>query len=83
MSFKLTSKVITAALLTMLLGACSHLTKDAVSDASPIQADAAKSEQNDLFAGWRHYPLPGKTATLYSLDRLDGRRFDGESWHLC
>lgn len=73
MPFKLTSKAITAALLAMLLGACTHVTKDAVSDAPPIQADAAKVEQNDFFAGWRHYPLPGKTATLYNLDRLDGR----------
>lgn len=73
MPLKLSSKAIVTAVLVMLLGACSHVTKDAVSDASPIQADAAKSEQSDFFAGWRHYSLPGKTATLYSLDRLDGR----------
>ena len=73
MPLKLTSKAFTTVVLAMLLGACSHVTKDAVSDAPSIQADAAKSEQNDFFAGWRHYPLPGKTATLYSLDRLDGR----------
>ena len=73
MPLKLSSKAIAAAVLAILLGACSHVTKDAVSDAPSIQADAAKPEQNDFFAGWRHYPLPGKTATLYNLDRLDGR----------
>ena len=73
MPLKLSSKAIAAAVVAILLGACSHVTKNAVSDESPIQADAEKSEQNDFFAGWRHYPLPGKTATLYNLDRLDGR----------
>lgn len=73
MPLKLSSKAIAAAVLAMLLGACSLVTKNAVSDESPIQADSEKSEQNDFFAGWRHYPLPGKTATLYNLDRLDGR----------
>lgn len=73
MSLKLTGKAIATAVLAMLLGACSHVTKDAVSVAPPNQADVVKSEQNDFFVGWRHYPLPGKAATLYSLDRLDGR----------
>jgi hypothetical protein len=77
MPLKLTSKAISTAVLAILLGACSHVTKDAVSDVPPTQsptlADATKSEQNDFFAGWRHYPLPGKTATLYRLDSLDGR----------
>jgi hypothetical protein len=69
MSLKLASKTIALVALAMLLGACSHVTKDAL----PAQADAAKSEQNDFFVGWRHYVLPGKAATLYTLDRLDGR----------
>ncbi len=69
MSLKLASKTIAVVALAMLLGACSHVTKDAL----PAQADAAKSEQNDFFVGWRHYVLPGKAATLYTLDRLDGR----------
>jgi hypothetical protein len=73
MSLKLTSRAIGVAALSMLLGACSHVAKNAVSDAPPMQTDAAKSEHNDFFVGWRHYPLPGKAATLYSLDRLDGR----------
>jgi Protein of unknown function (DUF3047) len=69
MSLKLASKTIALVALAMLLGACSHVTKDAL----PAQADAPKSEQNDFFVGWRHYVLPGKAATLYTLDRLDGR----------
>ncbi len=73
MSSKLRSKAIVAAVLAMLLGACSHVVRDTVSDAPPIQAETAKSGKNDFFAGWRHYPLPGKAATLYSLDSHDGR----------
>jgi hypothetical protein len=73
MTMKLTSKAVAVVVLAMLLGACSHITKDAASDATPTETEAVKAEQNDFFAGWRHYSLPGKAATIYSLDRLDGR----------
>jgi hypothetical protein len=73
MLLKLAGQFVGVTVLALFSVACSHVAKDATSDAPPSQVDAVRSEQHGFFSGWRHYPLPGKAATLYSLDRLDGR----------
>ena len=65
-AIKVAAKVaVVAASLT--LAACSHVSQIASSQES---ADAA---EKNFSAGWRHFPLPGKTATVYDFGRQDGR----------
>lgn len=57
--------------VVMLLTACVHVSKY---DSQKIEPNLAqKNTSKDFFAGWRHYPLPGKTATVYDVDHKDGR----------
>ena len=52
----------------MTLTACSHVSQDAL-----LKTEANLNEKN-FFEGWRHFPLPGKAATIYSFNQLDGRK---------
>jgi hypothetical protein len=59
------------------LMACSHVSQDVVFNAEAKFTNVATSEasvvQNSFSAGWRHFKLPGKTATIYDFSRKDGR----------
>ncbi len=52
----------------MALTACSHVSQDVL---SKIEAD---NTEKSFFEGWRHFTLPGKTATIYSFMQQDGRK---------
>ncbi len=52
----------------MSLTACSHVSQDVL---SKIETN---NIEKDFFEGWRHFPLPGKTATIYSFMQQDGRK---------
>ena len=52
----------------MALAACSHVSQDVLS-----KTETNVNEKN-FFEGWRHFPLPGKTATIYSFKQQDGRK---------
>ena len=49
----------------MSLLACSHVAKQEVKETHAVE--------KSFFAGWRHFTLPGKTATVYDFARKDGR----------
>lgn len=49
----------------MSLLACSHVAKQEVKETSSVETSS--------FAEWRHFTLPGKTATVYDFSRKDGR----------
>jgi Protein of unknown function (DUF3047) len=48
------------------LSGCGHVSKQEVKETSAVE--------KGFFEGWRHFPLPGKTATIYSFSQQDGRR---------
>lgn len=52
----------------MALTACSQVSENM------LQKSEAHNAEKDFFEGWRHFPLPGKTATIYSFSQQDGRR---------
>lgn len=52
----------------MALAACSHVSQDVLS-----KTETNVNEKN-FFEGWRHFPLPGKAATIYSFNQQDGRK---------
>ncbi len=49
----------------MSLLACSHVAKQEVNETHAVE--------KSFFAGWRHFTLPGKAATVYDFARKDGR----------
>ena len=51
----------------MTLVACGHISRDI----APTEDAAAAGK--DFSTGWRHFTLPGKTATVYDFVRKDGR----------
>lgn len=66
----------------MSMTACSHfsLNNTALTNGTPSAINATqiaesqtKSEDKNFYAGWRHFKLPGKTATIYDVVRKDGR----------
>jgi Protein of unknown function (DUF3047) len=54
--------------VVVALCACIHV---AQTESLKTTAD---SVENNFFEGWRHFALPGKTATIYSFSQQDGRR---------
>ncbi len=52
----------------MALAACSHVSQDVLS-----KTETNVNEKN-FFEGWRHFPLPGKAATIYGFNQQDGRK---------
>ena len=71
------SRWVTIAVCMNLL-ACSHVAQQDVA----LQADVktatevvaeTRAVEKSIFAGWRHFTLPGKTATIYDVVRQDGR----------
>jgi len=65
-AIKVAAKVaVVAASLT--LAACSHVSQIASSQ------ESADVVEKNFSADWRHFPLPGKTATVYDFGRQDGR----------
>jgi hypothetical protein len=59
---------VAVAVATAMLAACSHVSHVSSPQENTILADGAS-----FSAGWRHFPLPGKTATIYEFGRKDGR----------
>lgn len=55
----------TAVTGVMSLLACGHVSKQEVVETRAVETN--------FFAGWRHFALPGKTATIYNFVRKDGR----------
>jgi Protein of unknown function (DUF3047) len=65
------------------LAACSHVVQDVLlkAEAKPVHTSVAdvaavpetRVEKKDFSAGWRHFKLPGKPATIYDFVRKDGR----------
>jgi Protein of unknown function (DUF3047) len=53
--------------VTLTLGACGHVSQVAFSQ------ESADTAEKNFSTGWRHFPLPGKTATVYDFGRKDGR----------
>ena len=49
----------------MSLLACGHVSKPEIKETRAVE--------KSFFAGWRHFTLPGKTATVYDFARKDGR----------
>jgi Protein of unknown function (DUF3047) len=78
MQIKLAWLALTTAGTMGLLG-CGHLQQDvalkdvAAKDVSVISTESQPPEGKSFSAGWRHFPLPGKTATLYSFTKQHGR----------
>ena len=66
-----------AVAMAMNLLACSHVSQDALlkTEVNPAIAShvETRSVETHFFAGWRHFTLPGKTATVYDFVRKDGR----------
>lgn len=52
----------------VILSACTHVVQ---TESFKTTAD---SDEKNFFEGWRHFSLPGKTATIYSFSQQDGRR---------
>lgn len=52
----------------MTLSACTHVAQNETSKTEVVGAE------KNFFEGWRHFSLPGKTATVYDFDQQDGRR---------
>jgi Protein of unknown function (DUF3047) len=59
--------VVAVVAATLTLVACGHVSRDMTP-----QEDTAAADK-DFSAGWRHFPLPGKTPTVYDFGRKDGR----------
>jgi hypothetical protein len=79
MQIKQAGILLVAAIAMGLLG-CSHVQKDVsphdafVNLASNSTVNSTEPQPSKSFsAGWRHFPLPGKTATLYSFGKEHGR----------
>jgi hypothetical protein len=84
MQLKLATRWATIA-LSMSLFACGHISQQEVlksdmtltrqSHAAPAQATQGSLavENSSYFADWRHFTLPGKSATAYDFVRKDGR----------
>lgn len=66
-----------AVAMAMNLLACSHVSQEAwlKTEVNPALAShvETRSVETHVFAGWRHFTLPGKTATVYDVVRKDGR----------
>jgi Protein of unknown function (DUF3047) len=63
-----------AVAVAMCLAACGHVLQHNI--ALKNDTNAATETQvvdKSFFAGWRHFTLPGKTATVYDLVRKNGR----------
>jgi hypothetical protein len=60
---------------TMCLAACGHVPQHNAADLKNDTNAATETQVVDksFFAGWRHFTLPGKTATVYDLVRKSGR----------
>jgi hypothetical protein len=61
-----------------LVAACGHVLQQGVVLNTETQATTeavteARTVEKSFFAGWRHFTLPGKTATVYGFTRKDGR----------
>ena len=59
---------------TVSLVACTHVSQQDVllkTEASPTSE--TRTVEKSFFAGWRHFTLPGKTATIYDFVQKDGR----------
>jgi Protein of unknown function (DUF3047) len=59
-----------AVAVTLILTACSHVSQDML---SKVETNINVNEKS-FFEGWRHFPLPGKTATIYNVSQQDGRK---------
>jgi hypothetical protein len=56
------------------LSACSHVSQqDLLLKTQSIPVAAVPTVDKSFSAGWRHFKLPGKTATVYDFVRKDGR----------
>ena len=71
------SRWVTIAVCMNLL-ACSHVAKQDVALQADVKTAAeavaeTRAAEKSIFAGWRHFTLPGKTATIYDFVRKDGR----------
>lgn len=66
-----------AVAMAMNLLACSHVSQEAwlKTEVNPALAShvETRSVETHVFAEWRHFTLPGKTATVYDFSRKDGR----------
>lgn len=65
-----------AVALVLNLMACSHVSQDvSKAQAKPdnIAVIEAHVVEKSFSAGWQHFKLPGKTATIYDFVRKDGR----------
>jgi Protein of unknown function (DUF3047) len=65
-----------AVALVLNLMACSHVSQDvSKTQAKPdnIAVIEAQVVEKSFSAGWQHFKLPGKTATIYDFVRKDGR----------
>jgi hypothetical protein len=49
------------------------MTACAIRPVEHVQTSTAPTVEKSFFAGWRHFTLPGKTATVYDFVRTDGR----------
>lgn len=59
------SAMATTVAVVMNLLACSHVSQQVVKDTRVVETSFSD--------GWRHFTLPGKTATVYDFVRKDGR----------
>lgn len=63
-----------AVAVAMTLAACSHVSQPDVLLKTEVKPVAeSHSLEKSSFSDWRHFTLPGKTATIYDVVRKDGR----------